>query len=137
MYRSQNIIMWEKWHDPFGLEDIEAEEETYDEDHYEDSSVGYKKTKKIRSQVIATPFGIIPINENTASGEIFNFWTGHTNFALTQKISSIIENTSGVETLNIFTKYRFRVGIGKAFTDSEVMRSINSNVYQHLENNNV
>lgn len=137
MNKSQNIIMWEKWHDPFGLDDVETEEETYDEEHYEDNIVEYKKTKKIRSQVIATPFGIIPINENTASGEIFNFWTGHTNFALTKKISSLIENIDGVETLNIFTKYRFRVGIGKAFTDSEVMRSINSNVYEHLENTNV
>ncbi len=137
MHKSNNhIIMWEKWQDPFGLDEPDIDEEIYDEDH-DDNMIEYKKTKKIRSQVIATPFGIIPINENTASGEIFNFWTGHTNFALTRKISNIIEDTSGVETLNTFTKYRFRIGIGKAFNDSEVMRSINNNVYKYLENTDV
>jgi hypothetical protein len=129
MDENKNIIIWEKWQDPFGLDD-NFEEDLYED---EDSTIEYKKTKKIRSQVIATPFGIIPINENTASSEIFNFWTGHTNFPITKQISSIIEDTEGVETLNIFTKYRFRAGFGKAFTDSDVMRDINTNVYSYLK----
>jgi hypothetical protein len=67
-----------------------------------------------------------------ASSEIFNFWTGHSNFPITKKISDIIENTDGVETLNIFTKYRFRIAIGKSFKDSIVMTNINNNVYEYL-----
>jgi hypothetical protein len=74
--------------------------------------------------------GIIPYSENTASNKIFNFWTGHTNFNLSAKICDIIENTEGVETLDIFTRYRFRVSIGKAFIDSDIMRNINHNTYQ-------
>jgi len=131
----QNVIMWEKWQDPFGLDDEDVEENIYQDD--ENNIVEHKKIKKIKSQVIATPFGIIPINENTASSEIFNFWTGHTNFPLTRKIASIIENTRGIETLNIFTKYRFRVAVGKAFSDSEVMRWVNDNVYEYLESSDV
>ena len=83
-------------------------------------------------RAIATPMGIIPINESTASGKIFNFWVGHTNFDITNALALIIEETPGVETLDIFTRYRFRIGIGKAFHDSKVMRDINSRVYNYL-----
>jgi hypothetical protein len=82
---------------------------------------------------MATPMGIIPVTENTASGKIFNFWTGHTNFNITKKITSLIEETEGVETLDIFTRYRFRIAVGKAFDDSSVMRKINDNIYSYLE----
>ena len=85
-------------------------------------------------KVMATPMGIIPVNENTASGKIFNFWVGHTNFNITKHLAGVIENIDGVETLDIFTRYRFRVGIGKAFIDSDVMRDINSKVYEILDN---
>jgi hypothetical protein len=77
--------------------------------------------------------GIIPINENTASGKIFNFWLGHTNFDITKKIFDIIEKTEGVETLDIFTRYRFRISVGKAFTDSVVMKDIQESAYEQLE----
>lgn len=130
----ENLIIWEKWKDPLGYDDIENIEETQE---YEDEQVVTQKIKKIKCTLITTPFGIIPFNENTASSEIFNFWTGHTTFAITKSVADIIENTDGVETLNVFTKYRFRIGIGKAFNDSSVMRNINNNVYNFLEENNV
>jgi len=133
-----NLIMWEKWKDPLGFDDQEdLPNNTTDEDSdiYEDKQDEIQQSvKKIKCQLINTPFGIIPVNENTASSEIFNFWTGHSNFAITQEIANIIEETDGVETLNIFTKYRFRIAVGKAFNDSFVMREINDNVYGYLEN---
>lgn len=124
-------IIWEKWKDPLGFDEPEPSEKSYDYDEEEQQEI-----KKIKCQVISTPLGIIPFNEITSSSEIFNFWTGHTNFALTKKISVLIEDTPGVETLNIFTKYRFRISIGKAFSDSAVMREINKNVYDYLEVDN-
>lgn len=139
--KQNNIIIWEKWKDPFGFDDKEdlgvddADSSSYD--NGADEAREIKQVKKIKCQIIATPFGVIPVNENTASSEIFNFWTGHTNFALTQDIASIIEEINGVETLNIFTKYRFRIAIGKAFKDSVVMRKINNSVYSYLLKNNV
>jgi hypothetical protein len=77
--------------------------------------------------------GVIPINENTASNKIFNFWMGHTNFDITKDIVDTIEETSGVESLDIFTRYRFRISVGKAFDDSQIMRDINDRVYEHLD----
>jgi hypothetical protein len=145
----KHIIIWQKWLDPFG-EDTEDQEnndninesdDTIDDDYYNGDSDFFKeeetksKYEKIKmTKVIATPMGIIPIDENTASGKIFNFWIGHTNFNITKFISSIIEKTPGVECLDIFTRYRFRVAIGKAFNSSSVMKNIQDSVYQHVSN---
>lgn len=138
------LIIWQKWADPFGSDDTEIEDfdpytgnytdtDTEQEDNektYEDMM--QKKDRAVR--VIATPMGIIPMNDNTASGKIFNFWMGHTNFDISKKVSQIIEKTEGVETLDIFTRYRFRISIGKAFEDSETMRTINKKIYSELNN---
>lgn len=142
-HKKENIIIWQKWVDPFGEDDMgdllkNEEYDNYDDpddkekpfDQTEDIDSLIKNRKNIR--VMATPMGIIPVTENTASGKIFNFWTGHTNFNLTKKITSLIEETDGVETLDIFTRYRFRIAVGKAFDDSSVMRNINDNVYEYL-----
>jgi len=83
-------------------------------------------------KAVATPMGIIPINESTTSGKVFNFWVGHTNFNISKPIAEVIENAEGVETLDIFTRYRFRISVGKAFDDSTVMRNINTKVYTEL-----
>ena len=138
-----NIIIWQKWIDPFGEDDIpelEDSENKYSENDYSyDDDENNKKNKSPNiakaMKVIATPMGIIPINENTASGKIFNFWVGHTNFDITQAICGIIEQSVGVESLDIFTRYRFRISIGKAFNDSQVMTSIQNSVYSYLDNN--
>lgn len=147
----ENVIMWQKWLDPFGEDDIiessfdkDVSDNFLDEDieeDLEDSSL-QKEKNKLESlinnknkhiKVIATPMGIVPVNENTCSGKIFNFWVGHTNFDITKNITAIIELTQGVETLDVFTRYRFRISIGKAFDDSAVMRIVNKNVYNYLE----
>lgn len=145
---NHNIIVWQKWSDPFGEDDTDEimtslddmnnqYEDYYDEDDKNKDENIEHKPKIIKSKqhirVMATPMGIIPVTENTASGKIFNFWTGHTNFDITPKVASIIEQADGVEALDIFTRYRFRIAIGKAFKDSYVMQNINETVYEHLE----
>lgn len=137
---SENIVIWEKWRDPFGYDEeyymLENKSVDSEEDEMEGGLPSYQDNpddyhpKNIR--VMATPMGIIPVTEYTASGKIFNFWTGHTNFDITEKIAGLIEKIDGVEALDIFTRYRFRIGIGKAFNDSIVMRNITNKVYKHL-----
>lgn len=147
MSNKTNTIVWQKWLDPFGEDDESAidnilsknNEENYLESNYEEEQhSSIKNSNLIHSnkehiKVIATPMGIIPVNENTCSGKIFNFWVGHTNFDITRNVAAIIESVDGVETLDVFTRYRFRISIGKAFEDSKVMRNINKNVYAYLE----
>jgi hypothetical protein len=79
-------------------------------------------------KLVMTQMGVIPMTEYSTPGKIFNFWTGHTNFSITPEIYKIIEETDGVETLDIFTRYRIKVGVGKAFHGGSVLRNINSNI---------
>lgn len=139
-----NTIIWQKWADPFGRDDEVSNEDfsnytTDDEDPEYEEDNKHKINEMLSSQkikygvkVIATPMGIIPVNDNTSSGKLFNFWIGHTNFDITKKIADTIEKTDGVETLDIYTRYRFRISVGKAFDDSFVMRDINRKVYKEL-----
>ena len=61
-------------------------------------------------------------------GKYFKFWIGHTNFDITPKVSDIIEKIEGVEVLNIYTRYRFRIGIGHCFKDRNVMSFIQEKI---------
>jgi hypothetical protein len=131
------LIIWQKWFDPFGsdeevqiaLDTPEDNQVTDDENTFEENSM-METRKHVRA--IATPMGLIPYTENTASGKIFNFWIGHTNFTITKYIADLIEACDGVEILDVFTRYRFRVAIGKAFDVSKVMKDINDKVYEYL-----
>lgn len=135
-YDEDCLIVWQKWFDPFGEDDVDAMQNHFlddsetdgEEDDYSDEP---PSNKPIRA--IATPMGLIPYNENTASSKIFNFWVGHTNFSITQEIGSILESLDGVETLDIFTRYRFRISIGKAFDPPKVMKKINDTIYEYME----
>lgn len=134
------LIIWEKWHDPIlnsfvtnidSSSHEETELEEYHDNAYENQTQSQPSLIN-KYPIIVTPMGILPYNEKTACDSVFNFWIGHTNFSITKNVSDLLENTEGVETLDIFTRYRFRVGIGKAFKDSKIMRNINSIVYEHL-----
>lgn len=143
---NDHLIIWQKWHDPFGDRDEsmdfdnnefdnfidDNEENIIDEEHNKIPQPTPIKKELIK--VVATPMGIVPMNEHTASGKIFNFWVGHTNFDITKNIFNIIETTIGVECLDIFTRYRFRIAIGKAFNDSSVMKEIQETIYEYLNN---
>lgn len=141
--QNDNVIIWQKWADPFGRDDIKEQEEfdNFEDDSAEEESEEEEKSKsflannsiKYGIKVIATPMGVIPVNDNTSSGKLFNFWMGHTNFDITKKVATAIEQTDGVETLDIYTRYRFRISVGKAFEDSVIMRNINKNVYKELD----
>lgn len=151
---SEPIIIWEKWVDPFGKNIDEAKWTDYtndihdipilhsnthidpeedDIDELSDHDTSYNKTPiEDPIRVIASPLGLIPYNEYTASSKIFNFWLGHCNFDITPTIKDVIEKTDGVEILDIFTRYRFRIAVGKCFNDADVMSNINKNVYDIL-----
>lgn len=135
----ENKIIWEKWTDPFGENIDEIKWNNYDNEDLDEESELFDsnmmKSKMGRPvKVIASPMGLIPYNEYTASSKIFNFWVGHTNFSISKHISQIIEKCDGVELLDIFTRYRFRIGIGKCFGDSETMNQISDKIYKYLKN---
>jgi hypothetical protein len=142
-------IVWQKWTDPFLDGDIthstpedfiqqpEYIDDINDEDE-DDSNISDLEpdpNQKKEMKVVLTPLGIIPYDETTSIGHAFNLWIGHTNFDLSTKVSNIIEKTNGVETLDVFTRYRFRIGIGQLFNSADVMSSITHDVYEYLDAN--
>ena len=135
------LIVWEKWVDPFGGELDDAKwtdydneiDELDDEDIIDEETGEYENFSRKRTiKAIATPMGLIPYNELTAPGKIFNFLVGHTNFDITKNIASTIEKCEGIEILDIFSRYRFRIAVGKCFNDSEIMTKINDKIYEKL-----
>jgi hypothetical protein len=95
-------IRWQKWLD--NLEEIV----TYDEN---DEEVIIPN----KPQVI-TIAGIVPTD--------FNFWLGHTDFPITNNVAETISEINGVEVLDVITKYRFRIGVGLAFSERVVKLDI-------------
>jgi len=137
----KNTIHWEKWKDPYGDnwkkeewpgamspngQDTEFTPENIDVD-----DMGFEMGRNMK--IMHTSLGIIPMTEDSNPSKVFNFWLGNTSFKITHKIIAIIDDIEGVETLSVFTRYRFRVGIAKLFKDREVMSCINHRVAAYLE----
>ena len=134
MLPDEPLIIWQKWEDPLApisLADL-VEKEDDEDSELEELEELDKKVQTIKQQFIVTPMGVLPYNENTTCGKIFNFWVGHTNFTINNAIMEILESCDGVEALDIFTRYRFRIAVGKAFKDSIVMRQINNKTYDYI-----
>lgn len=140
----KHSLVWQKWVDPFGGDDIfDSNDPPEDIGEFEDD-LGMLTEEDIENKdnfmpinkatrAIMTPLGLIPYNEHTASGKLFNFWMGHTNFNISPSIVSIIQSAEGVETLDIFTRYRFRIAIGQLFDAAGVMSNVTSQIYDFLE----
>lgn len=137
------IILWQKWINPYEPpnDDIKtvdnlSEEDVDDSHHWDSYSEDFSEDEDKESLILhhtskamITPMGMIPLHEKTACTKVFKFWIGHTNFNINQDVASTIEQIDGVEILDIFTRYRFRIAIGKAFKDREVMQNIQEAVY--------
>ena len=121
-------VYWEKWVDAYEV-DIEAEleEKTVEKDEFGlfFEGVSEEEPQDIRSiQTIFTPFGVLPLTEHSLASTYFKFWVGHSNFKITAAAHSLISKVEGVESLDIFTPYRFRIAVGKLFRDRDVMSNI-------------
>jgi len=138
-----NEVEWPGWNDETDVVAIDQpvtfDNETedgdieYDEDDIEAQISNMQEPEsqgviKKPLRIVATPLGIIPLTEYTIPSKIFNFWMGHTNFPITAQVRDILENTDGVETLDIYTKYRMKIGFGKLFTAGEVSSKILSTI---------
>ena len=127
-------VYWEKWVDAYEeqLEGIEIEEE----EGYEEEMFVEKLSPMSHIPTIITPFGIMPLTEQSLASQHFKFWVGHSNFKLTDNVYQVVGNTEGVETLDILTPYRFRIAIGKMFVDRNVMSTVRTNLLEYIKDAN-
>jgi len=152
MTKSKHRIVWQKWQDPYGenLDDVEwpgwdaeAEDDTPDFLADEKSPVEQLlseeelTTRQIIEEkpvkLIFTTLGMVPMTEASRPSKVFNFWVCHTSFNITDPLGLEIEKVDGVEILDVFTRYRFRVGIGQVFKPGAVMNAINERMLTHLD----
>ena len=82
-------VYWEKWIDAYEQELEEEQqllEQLIEEDlsdldiDYEDIPKQYDKVAHVRS--VMTPFGIIPLTEQSLASNHFKLWVGHSNFKI-------------------------------------------------------
>lgn len=58
----------------------------------------------------------------------FDCWIGHTNFNITTSIKNKLNEVDGIEVLNVVSRYRFFIGIGKMFQFSDVRKDIEKTI---------
>tara|TARA_Y100001938_G_C8074988_1_gene425456 strand:+ start:329 stop:763 length:435 start_codon:yes stop_codon:yes gene_type:complete len=124
-------VYWEKWIDAYEqeleeeqqlLEQLTEEELAELNISFEDLGEPYNKVSHVRS--IMTPFGIMPLTEQSLASNHFKLWVGHSNFKILKSHVKIIGAVAGVETVDILTPYRFRMSVAKLFVDRDVMSSV-------------
>lgn len=96
----------------------EDEEEILDIDD-EDYPVKIKELSLYRS-----PIGPVLVPELTDPTKHFKLWTMYSKVMLTKNILLDIEDTLGVETIEILTPYRARIGIAPLFQDGPILKNI-------------
>lgn len=119
---TKKVIKWEKWVDPFSQESDSSTDDDY-MDSYEKLESGNKKNTYSGPTLIG-PMGVVPINEGAKPSKIYNFWMLHSNFNISKPVIKILKECVGVESLDVFTRYRARIGIGKVFNDERVRNKI-------------
>jgi hypothetical protein len=151
--KKKYTIAWEKYKCPYQPEDeiakgdIEKIEESNDygidefllqeKEKYEQEADLFSKLELPTQpmSVYLTPQGAIPIFEHSSHDKVFDLWVGHTNFTITEQIAKIIECVDGVEILDVFTPYRFRLGFAKLFDSLNVKKNIQDKIYSKLNLN--
>ena len=102
---------WEKWNGSF-----EANEQK-DTEEYKD---GYEKREGGGLNILPmgplkiSPQGMISHQEEVISEDDFDLWILYVNFDITDDIVQLIERIPGVETLEVLTRYRLRIGFPKS-----------------------
>lgn len=132
-------IYWERWVDAYNNEEINSSRQLYN-DAVEEAEMDMEEemveevpffSQPVKT--IMTPFGVLPLTEQSLASNHFKFWVGHSNFKLLEDFRDIIEKCSGVESLDIMTPYRFRIAIGKMFIDRDVMNDIRNTLVENVE----
>jgi len=120
-------IKFSKYHCVFNelIQGYEADQDTnrfgivnLEEEGFEEQP-SFKKGPPIGPAVISE-FGILPINEKTLASKNFNLWIMHTNFTVDSVVADCIESCPGIETLDIITRYRCRLGFAEMFVVNDV-----------------
>jgi hypothetical protein len=129
----RRFILWEKWVRPLGGGEEFMSQEALDKLDDEEGDLieaqwdkeGYKEAEDFDIRpVVPAAMGYIPISIYGDWPANFNFRVAHTSFTLSRSVRKALKAVPGVETLDIMTRYRCRIGIGKCFEADKVEEAI-------------
>ena len=132
-YPQDYEVYWEKWVDVYQEEIDEIDQSLSEFEDLQDLEydIDPEMMEKLESmanmpsiKTIMTPFGMMPLTEQSLASNHFKFWVGHTNFKLLKKHSKIIGSVEGIESVDILTPYRFRISVAKLFVDRDAMAKV-------------
>lgn len=94
------------------------------------SPVGVEEDEYEEEELHETESLIVPKNfyETVSLMSRFDCWIGHTNFNITNSIKNKLNEVDGIEVLNIISRYRFFIGVGKMFEFTEVRKDIEKTI---------
>jgi len=122
---SDKKVAWERWDEDVIEQEIVENfyEENYEEEDPQISEDALLFLEKI-PHLVSTPMGMYQLHDKMNVMNQFECWMGYTNFDITHSIRDKIEKVEGVELLNVTSRYRFFLGIGKLFNFSDVRLAI-------------
>jgi len=138
-YPQDYEVYWEKWVDAYQTEIDEIDDvlEQFEDLQGLEYDIDPETMEKLEAmsnmpsiKTIMTPFGMMPLTEQSLASNHFKFWVGHTNFKLLNSHRKIIGSVSGIETMDILTPYRFRIAVAKLFVDREVMSKVRKSLLE-------
>ena len=123
VYPSGYEVYWEPWVDAYSNDDYinmqsmftdikelgqeDVEEELTQEEMELIKEITEQEVFNRPLQTIMTPFGVMPLTDNTLASKRFKFWTAHTNFKIHQYHVDILDNQcEGVESFDLLTPLR-------------------------------
>ena len=143
-------IRWEKFVDPLNnnmdetefpgynthgtaKQDVATKQYDGDDDDDDDFDDGKEPIYSINPmKIVNTPFGLLTMTDGASACKHFDFWILHTNFDITPIVARAIELVSGVETLDVLTRYRVRIGFTRSnlFNTKEVKKNVEQAVLE-------
>lgn len=127
----RNLITWQKYEDLL--------EEQFNTPLATTIASYINKTDKTDEEYDDEEFKtrIVP-NPSSYSREIqltsnFDCWVAHTSFNISENIQNIVNRSEGIEVLQICSRYRFFVGIGKLFDFTNVRVNIEKQIKEYLD----
>ena len=128
---SNKTIAWERWdEDVVEQEIVDNFYEKYEDAEEEEEEGGIEDALAFLGRIpslVTTPMGVYQLHDKMNIMNQFDCWMGYTNFDITQSVKNAIEKVEGVELLNIMSRYRFFLGVGKMFEFSGRIADISEN----------
>lgn len=136
-----NRIIWRRWQDPMApmvrgrpAAAFEPREDEDDPDYHgavstfggggDENPYDDGQPRGPLGPCVLGPMGVVPLHESNLPSKLFNFWMGDANFHLTPRVVDAVAAVPGVESLDVFTPYRFRMAVGRAFDEREVKAAV-------------